>query len=35
MVFGFMAAGERENVMDAVDQAILRTTVVFDYVQPT
>ena len=24
MVFGFMAAGERENVMDAVDQAILR-----------
>jgi hypothetical protein len=24
MVFGFMAAGERENMMDAVDQAILR-----------
>jgi DNA-binding Lrp family transcriptional regulator len=24
MVFGFMAAGEREHTMDAVDQAILR-----------
>ena len=35
MVFGFMAAGEREHRMDAVDQAIfVRTTVVFDYVQP-
>ena len=24
MVFGFTAAGEREHMMDAVDQAILR-----------